>query len=75
MNHNHSNTNTISPFLEGIARNFDFAGSLDYISPPLKNEENPILNDWMAVGSDYQNSMKIINEEFYGTKRNPKNKS
>jgi hypothetical protein len=60
----------LSPFLEGIARNFDFAGSIDHLSPPLENDKDPILNDWQAVASDYQDSLKIMNEVLNGNKKN-----
>jgi hypothetical protein len=58
----------ISPFLEGIARNLDFAGSIDDSpGPPLKDND-AIISDWQMVGSDYNNSLIIINEELHGTK-------
>jgi hypothetical protein len=57
----------ISPFLEGIARNFDFAGSIvDFPAPSLKDND-ALISDWRMVGSDYNNSLKIINEELNGT--------
>jgi hypothetical protein len=59
----------ISPFLEGIARNFDFAGSIaDFPAPSLKDND-ALISDWRMVGSDYNNSIKIINEELNGTKK------
>jgi hypothetical protein len=62
----------ISPFLEGIARNFDFAGSIvDFPGPPIKDND-ALIGDWQKVGSDYNNSIKIINEELYGTEKKPK---
>ena len=38
----------ISPFLEGIARNFDFAGSIvDFPAPSLKdNELSSAIGGW-----------------------------
>lgn len=60
----------ISPFLEGIARNFDFAGSIvDFPGPPSKDND-ALIGDWQLVGSDYNNSIKIINEELNGGKKN-----
>jgi hypothetical protein len=59
----------ISPFLEGIARNFDFAGSIvDFPAPSLKDND-ALIRDWRMVGSDYNNSLKIINEELNGTNK------
>ena len=59
----------ISPFMEGIARNLDFAGSIvDFPSPPLKDSD-ALSGDWQKVGSDYNNSLKIINEELNGTQK------
>jgi hypothetical protein len=53
--------------LEGIARNFDFAGSIvDFPAPSLKDND-ALISDWRMVGSDYNNSLKIINEELNGT--------
>jgi hypothetical protein len=64
-----SNIKIRSPFLEGIAKCFDFIGFFDDISLPALQESNPILNDWQAVGLDYNNSIKIINEELYADKK------
>ena len=60
----------IFPFMEGIARNFDFAGSIvDFPGPPIKDND-ALIGDWQKVGSDYNNSIKIINEELNGGKKN-----
>jgi hypothetical protein len=59
----------ISPFLEGIARNFDFAGSIANFPAPSPSDNDAIINDWRMVGSDYNNSLKIINEELNGTQK------
>jgi hypothetical protein len=64
----------ISPFLEGVARNFDFANTIDDSIPVSAGGEDPIVNDWRAIGSDYQNSVKIISEELNGSKKNHKKK-
>jgi hypothetical protein len=62
----------VSPFLEGIARNFDFAGCMhDFPGSPSKDHV-ALLNDWKMVGADYKNSLKIINEELHGTKTKSK---
>jgi hypothetical protein len=59
----------ISPFMEGIARNFDFAASIvDFPSPSPKDAE-ALTGDWQKVCSDYNNSIKIINEELNGTQK------
>jgi hypothetical protein len=59
----------ISPFMDGIARNFDFAGSIvDFPAPSLKDND-ALISDWRMVGSDYNNSLKIINEELNGTNK------
>ena len=59
----------ISPFLEGIARNFDFAGSIvDFPGPPIKDND-ALISDWQMVGSDYNISLKMINEELNGSKK------
>ena len=59
----------ISPFLEGIARNFDFAGSIVDFPPPSLKDNEALISDWRMVGSDYNNSLKIINEELNGTEK------
>ena len=59
----------ISPFLEGIAKNFDFAGSIvDFPAHSLKDND-ALIGDWQKVRSDYNNSIKIINEELNGTEK------
>ena len=74
MNRNNTNTRTISPFLEGVARTFDFTGSFD--DPPLsaKPNPNPISEDWKTIGNDYKNSINIIGEDLNGNKCKPKRK-
>ena len=57
----------ISPFLEGIARNLDFAGSIGNSPGPPVKDNDALISDWRMVGSDYNNSLKIINEELNGT--------
>ena len=64
-----SNIKIRSPFLEGIAKCFDFAGFFADISFPALWNSNPLNNDWQAVGLDYNNSIKIINEELYAAKK------
>jgi len=64
-----SNIKIRSPFLEGIAGCFDFAGFLADISFPALRNNNPLNNDWQAVCSDYNNSIKIINEELNAEKK------
>jgi hypothetical protein len=64
-----SNIKKPSPFLQGVAKCFDIAGFLDDFTLPALQDGNPILNDWQAVGSDYNNSIKIINEELYAEKK------
>ena len=59
----------ISPFLEGIARNFDFAGSIGNFPYPRLKDADALISDWQMVGSDYNNSIKIINEELNGTEK------
>ena len=59
----------ISPFMEGIARNFDFAGSIgNFPRPPVKDVD-ALISDWQMVGSDYNFSLKMINEELNGIKK------
>ena len=74
MSNNHSEPRDISPFLEGIARNFDFAGSLDNPISLYEGSEDPIDKDWRAVGSDYQNSIAIMENELNGNKKSNKKK-
>jgi len=64
-----SNIKIRSPFLNGIAACFDFAGFLDDITFPALQYHNPILNDWQAVGLDYNSSIRIINEELNAEKK------
>jgi hypothetical protein len=64
MTSTESNIKKRSPFLSGIARCFDIAGLFSDITIPDSNESNQILNDWQAVGLDYHNSIKIVNEEL-----------
>lgn len=72
MNLLKSAKSVISPFLEGIARNLDFAGSInDSPGPPIKDND-AIISDWHMVGSDYNNSLIIINEELHGTQKKTK---
>jgi hypothetical protein len=71
MTSTESNIKILSPFLEGIAKCFDLAGFLDDFSIPPSQEGNPLVNDWQAVCSDYDNSIKIINEELYADKKIP----
>jgi hypothetical protein len=64
-----SNFKIRSPFLEGIAKCFDFAGFFnDCTLPPAQNTD-PIAQDWLVICSDYNNSFKIINEELHGDKK------
>jgi hypothetical protein len=53
-----------SPFLEGIAKYFDFASFFDDIALPPLQDGNPILYDWQAIGLDNNNSIKIKTEEL-----------
>lgn len=64
-----SNIKIRSPFLKGIAACFNFAGFLDDITLPALQDCNPILNDWQAVGLDYNDSIKIINKELNAEKK------
>jgi hypothetical protein len=57
---------SISPFLEGIARNFDFAGAFDEVISSPDIRENQVQNDWKAVASDYQHSVGVIDKELNG---------
>ena len=74
MNRINTKKNFISPFLEGVARTFDFAGIIDDLSPLPDVQKDPIRNDWKAVASDYQCSVRIINEECNGNKKINKKK-
>jgi hypothetical protein len=69
MTSTNSNIKIISPFLEGIAKCFDLAGFFDDFSLSAPLDGNPINNDWQAVGLDYNNSIKIINEELHADKK------
>lgn len=62
----------ISPFLQGIARNFDFAGSISNFPGRPLGDSDALTNDWKMVGSDYFNSIRIINEELNETKNKTK---
>jgi len=53
-----------SPFFEGLARTFDFAGSFDETIPPLSDLPNPVADDWNVISKDYNNSLTIINGEI-----------
>jgi hypothetical protein len=64
-----SNIKIRSPFLKGIAACFDFACFWDDINLPALQDYNPILNDWQAVGLDYNDSIKIISEELNAEKK------
>jgi len=64
-----SNIKIRSPFLEGIARCFDFAGLFNDCSLSPAQNIDPIAQDWQIVCSDYDNSIKIINEELHGDKK------
>ena len=64
-----SNIKIISPFLEGIVGCFDLAGVFDDFNFPALQNNNPILNDWQAVHLDYNNSIKIIDEELNADKK------
>ena len=59
----------ISPFMEGIARNFDFAGSIGNFPHPRLKDADALISDWQMVGSDYNISLKMINEELNGTQK------
>jgi hypothetical protein len=61
----------VSPFLEGIARNFDFACSMDVFPLPPPQDNDPNLYDWQMVSSDYDQSIKIIDEELNDIKKTP----
>jgi hypothetical protein len=74
MTNSQVNNRNIPPFLEGVARNFDFACSINDPLPLSEGGEDPIVNDWKAVGSDYQDSMAIMQKELNGSKRNNKKK-
>jgi len=69
MTSSNSNIKIISPFIEGIAGCFDLAGFFDDITFPAFQEGNPLINDWQAVGLDYNNSINIINEELNAEKK------
>jgi hypothetical protein len=64
-----SNIKIRSPFLEGIAGCFDFAGFFIDSPLPMPLDNDPIAQDWQAVCSDYDNSFKIINEELNADKK------
>jgi hypothetical protein len=51
----------LSPFLEGVARTFDLAGSFDEITHPIPGSPNPVADDWRAISDDYNKSITIIN--------------
>ena len=72
MTSTNSNIKIISPFLQGIAGCFDIAAAFDDCSLPDSNFDNPILNDWQAVHFDYNNSIKIIDEELNADKKTPR---
>jgi hypothetical protein len=59
----------ISPFMEGIARNFDFAGSIGNFPRPHLKDADALISDWQMVGSDYNFSLKMINEELNASKK------
>jgi transposase len=54
----------LSPFLEGLARTFDFAGSFDETIPPLSDRPNPVADDWNVISKDYNKSLTIIDGEI-----------
>ena len=63
----------LSPFLEGIARNLDFAGSIRNSPGHPANDSDALTGDWQMVGSDYNISLKIINEELHVTQKKSEN--
>ena len=71
MNRNNGKPHSISPFLEGVARTFDLAGSFDDSPIPALQNPNPVAEDWRIIGNDYFNSIKIIGEEKNGNKKKP----
>jgi hypothetical protein len=63
-------------FLEGAARLFDFAGSLNTYkysdfpkrsAPPQRSDFNAIASDWMAVGGDLRHAIEQYQEQEHVT--------
>jgi hypothetical protein len=69
MTSTNSNIKIISPFVEGILGCFDPFGFLNDFTLPLSQNGNSILDDWSAIHQDYNNSIKIINEELNAEKK------
>jgi hypothetical protein len=59
-----SNIKIISPFFERIARNFDLLGFFDDFALPPPSDNIALLQDWRAIHLDYNNSLKVFNEEL-----------
>lgn len=58
----------IPNFLEGLARNLDFAGSIENGVLHERGDAASLRSDWDAVQSDYCESIKQIGEERNGDK-------
>ena len=65
-----SNIKIIPPFVQGLAGCFDIAGFFDDITLSIAENDNPLIKDWQAISSDYNNSIKLINEELHGIRKN-----
>ena len=54
-------------FIEGVARIFDFSGSLNVYNESPSGQEadrQALENDWRAVGDDLRAAMRIFNKEL-----------
>jgi len=54
-------------FIEGVARIFDFSGSLNVYNEsetPAEADKRALANDWRAVGDDIRAAMKALDSEL-----------
>jgi hypothetical protein len=65
----------IGIFLEGAARLFDFAGSLNEEGLHETHDAAAINKDWAAVGGDYKKCRKTMREEINGFKKKKRSES
>lgn len=71
MTSTNSNIKIVHPFIEGIARNFDLFGFFDDFSLPPPSDNLSLLKDWRAIHLDYNNSLKVFNEELNDNQKKP----
>ena len=61
-------------FLEGLARIFDFGGSLNQYNTsatPEEADKRALRSDWLAVGDDMRRAIGIVGEGIEREQRDP----